>query len=237
MRAYLIILLISFSWSMSDGNRFSKKVEYEYSAYIDLLNIKIGEASLSVEGFDNIEGRDVYHLNFSVKTSKLGDRIYKIRNKIDVWIDKENLNVVRQEKSVREVRKKKKSITSIQGEMAITNGKKYIINENTFDPYSLLLILPEFEIPIETSKKFNIVDAGKVREIELKNEGFRKTRTPYGTFLAYTLTPSKNDDSILKNKGDMEVSYASIGDNLVPVEILIKLGQGVISLRLKKVRE
>ena len=138
---------------------------------------------------------------------------------------------------MREVRKKKKSITSIQGELAITNGKKYIIKENTFDPYSLLLILPEFEIPIETSKKFNIVDAGKVREIELTNTGFRKIRTPYGTFSAYTLTPSKSDDSILKNKGDMEVSYASIGNNLVPVEILIKLGQGVISLRLKKVHE
>jgi hypothetical protein len=237
MRAYLIILLISFSWSMSDSSRFSKKVEYEYSAYIDLLNIKIGEASLSVEGFDNIEGRGVYHLNFSVKTSKLGDRIYKIRNKIDVWIDKENLNVVRQEKSVREVRKKKKSITSIQGELAITNGKQYIINKNTFDPYSLLLILPEFEIPIETSKKFNIVDAGKVKEIELTNEGVNKIRTPYGTFLAYTLTPSKNDDAVLKNKGDMEISYASINGNLVPIQILIKLGQGVISLRLKKVRE
>jgi hypothetical protein len=237
MRAYLIILLISFSWSMSDGSRFSKKVEYEYSAYIDLLNIKIGEASLSVEESDNIEGVDVYHLNFRVKTSKLGDRIYKIRNKFDVWIDKENLNVVRQEKSVREVRKKKKSITSIQGEMAITNGKKYMINENTFDPYSLLLILPEFEIPIESSKKFNIVDAGKVREIELTNKGFRKIRTPYGTFSAYTLTPSKSDDSILKNKGDMEISYTSIGNNIVPVEILIKLEKGVISLRLKKVRE
>jgi|TARA_B100001093_G_scaffold215569_1_gene206903 hypothetical protein len=237
MRAYLIILFISLSWSMPDINRFSKVIKYEYSAYIDLLNIKIGEASLSVEKTDNIGGQDVYHLNFSVKTSKLGDRIYKIRNKIDVWIDKENLNVVRQEKSIRELRKKKKSITSIQGELANTNGKKYIINENTFDPYSLLLILPEFEIPIETSKKFNIVDAGKVKEIELTNEGVNKIRTPYGTFLAYTLTPSKNDDAVLKNKGDMEISYASINGNLVPIQILIKLGQGVISLRLKKVRE
>tara|TARA_B100001059_G_scaffold230532_1_gene264885 strand:- start:238 stop:951 length:714 start_codon:yes stop_codon:yes gene_type:complete len=237
MRAYLIILLLSFSWSMSESDRFSKKVEYEYSVYIDLLNIKIGGASLSIKESGNIEGRDVYHLNFSVKTSKLGDRIYKIRNKIDVWIDKKNLNVVRQEKNIRELRKKKNSITSIQGELATTNGKKYIINKNTFDPYSLLLILPEFEIPEETSKRFNIVDAGTVREIELTNEGFSKTRTPYGTFLAYTLTPSKNDDSILKNKGDMEVSYALIGENLIPIEILIKLGQGVISLRLKKVHE
>ena len=40
-----------------------------------------------------------------------------------------------------------------------------------------------------------------------------------------------------KNKGDMEVSYVSINDTLVPAEILIKLGSGVIELRLKKIRE
>ena len=35
----------------------------------------------------------------------------------------------------------------------------------------------------------------------------------------------------------MEVSYVSINDTLVPAEILIKLGGGVIELRLKKIRE
>ena len=44
-------------------------------------------------------------------------------------------------------------------------------------------------------------------------------------------------ETILKNKGDMEVIYVSIDDILVPVRILIKLGSGVIELRLKKIRE
>ena len=35
----------------------------------------------------------------------------------------------------------------------------------------------------------------------------------------------------------MEVIYAPIDDILVPVRILIKLGSGVIELRLKKILE
>ena len=47
----------------------------------------------------------------------------------------------------------------------------------------------------------------------------------------------KNGQPVLKNKGDMEVSYVSIDDNLVPAKILIKLGSGIIELRLKKILE
>ena len=88
-------------------------------------------------------------------------------------------------------------------------------NENTFDPYSLLLILPEFEMPVESSKRYNIVDAGKVREIELTNEGFRKIKTPYGTFLAYTLTPSKDDES---RKGSTPISSIRV---IAPDAVLV----------------
>ena len=35
----------------------------------------------------------------------------------------------------------------------------------------------------------------------------------------------------------MEVSYALINGSLVPVEIMIKLGRGIITLKLKKVHE
>ena len=89
------------------SNRFGSKVKYEYNVYLEVLNLKLGEASLSIKDPDNIEGINVYHLNFNVRTTKLGDSIYKIRNKIDVWINQENLNVVKQNKSIRELRKKK----------------------------------------------------------------------------------------------------------------------------------
>ena len=73
-----------------------------------------------------------------------------------------------------------------------------------------------------------------MRQIEIKNIGYNKIRTPAGKFNAYTYTPIYNGKSALKNKGDMEIAYA-IGKNnkTIPVEITIKLKSGVIVLTLK----
>ena len=162
---------------------------------------------------------------------------YKIRNKIDVWIDQKSLNVVKQDKNIRELRKRKSSKTIIKDQKGVTNGQEFIVVPNAFDPYSLILILSEFDIKENESKQFNIVDAGKNRIIEVKNLGIKKIKTPYGKHDGYTLSPVKNGQPVLKNKGDMEVTYALIDNTLVPAEILIKLSSGVIKLKLKKIRE
>ena len=235
MKYLLFILLFSLSLGSAKEGRFESKIKYEYNVFLEVLNLKLGEASLSIKDPDKIYGIDVYHLNFNVRTTKLGDRIYKIRNIIDVWINKSNLNVVKQNKNISELRKKKNSETVIINQKGITNEKEFIVKENVFDPYSLILILSEFEIPNKSSKKFNIVDAGKSREIEIKNLGSEMVKTPYGNKQGYKLSPVKNGQPVLKNKGDMEVSYVSIDEILVPAKILIKLSSGVIELRLKKI--
>ena len=239
MKLIIILVLSSFTlMANSQNNRFDSKIKYEYNVYLEVLNLKLGEASLSVKDPGTIDGINVYHLNFNVRTTRLGDSIYKIRNKIDVWVNQETLNVVKQNKNIRELRKKKNSETIIKNkEKGITNGKEFMVKDNIFDPYSLILILSEFDIPNGQSKEFNIVDAGKSREIEIKNLGTQIIKTPYGNKQGYTLSPVKNGQPVLKNKGDMEVSYVSIDDTLVPAKILIKLGSGVIELRLKKIRE
>ncbi len=236
----LIILLIVGSLTLmanAPNNRFDSKVKYEYNVYLKVLNLKLGQASLSIKDPDNIEGINVYHLSFNVRTTRLGDSIYKIRNEIDVWINKETLNVVKQNKSIRELRKKQNSETIIRNEKGVTNEKEFIVKGNSFDPYSLILILSEFDIAENQSKKFNIIDAGKSRMIKIKNLGTEMIKTPYGNKQGYTLSPINNGKPVLKNKGDMEITYVSINDILVPARILLKLGGGVLELRLKKIRE
>ena len=236
MKLILLLILSSFTlMANSQNDRFDSKVKYEYNVYLEVLNLKLGEASLSIKDSGTIDGINVYHLNFNVRTTKLGDSIYKIRNKIDVWVDQETLNVVKQNKNIRELRKKKSSETIIRNQRGITNGKEFIVKENVFDPYSLILILSEFDIPNGQSREFNIVDAGKSRVIEIKNLGTQTIKTRYGNKQGYTLSPVKNGQPVLKNKGDMEVTYVSIDNTLVQAKILIKLGSGVIELRLKKI--
>ena len=239
----VLILILNFVMLMANNpdNNFDSKIRYEYDVFIEgaleVLNLKLGEASLSVKEEDKIDGIDVYHFNFKVRTTKLGDRVYKIRNEIDVWVDQKTLNVVKQNKNIKELRKKKKTTTIIKKQTGITNGKEFMVKENVFDPYSLLLILSTFDIQTDKSKVFDIVDAGKSRSIEIKNLGFEKIKTPFGNKQGFTLSPVKNGEPILKNKGDMEVSYVLINETLVPAKILIKIGSGVIELRLKKILE
>ena len=127
MKLIIIIVLSSFTlMANSQNDRFGSKVKYEYNVYLEVLNLKLGEASLSVKAPGNIDGINVYHLNFNVRTTKLGDTIYKIRNKIDVWVNQETLNVVKQNKNIRELRKKKNSETIIRNQKGVTNGKEFI---------------------------------------------------------------------------------------------------------------
>ena len=114
MKLIIILVLSSFTlMANSQNNRFDSKVKYEYNVYLEVLNLKLGEASLSVKAPGNIDGINVYHLNFNVRTTKLGDTIYKIRNKIDVWVNQESLNVVKQNKN--KDYQVKKNIKSVEG--------------------------------------------------------------------------------------------------------------------------
>lgn len=237
MKLFILFLLSSFAMTSNIDGNFDSKKNYEYNVYLNVINLKLGEASFSVRKPSIINGLNTYHFTFKMHTNKLGDRIYKIRNKIDVWVDKKNLNVVRQDKEINEMHKQKKTETVILNQKGIVNGRSFVVENNVYDPYSLILILTEFDIPFNETKKFNIVDAGKSREIEIKNLGFSSFRTPYGKKQGYTLSPVKNNQRVLKNKGDMEITYVEINKALVPAKILIKLQGGVIELRLKKINE
>ena len=81
MKYLLFIFLFSLSLGSAKEGRFESKIKYEYNVFLEVLNLKLGEASLSIKDPDKIYGIDVYHLNFNVRTTKLGDRIYKIRKR------------------------------------------------------------------------------------------------------------------------------------------------------------
>ena len=206
--------------------------EYKYDVLFGPF--KLGKASLKTEKSEIINNEDTYHFQFIVKTSKLGDQLYKIRDEINTWISKNDLSLIKQEKNIREKNFRRQSTTTINNNIAITNDKEYMLPGKVIDPYGLIMIMRDINIPKNTSKKFLTIDEGKVREIEIKNIGGERIRTPAAKFDAYTYTPIYNGKSALKNKGDIEISYAIVGNNrTIPVNIIIKLKSGVIVLKLK----
>ena len=92
--------------------------QYKYDLFVDLIKVgpdlvKLGSATLSTKKIEIINGQKAYHLNFSVKTSKIGDMLFKIRDTIDVWVNTESLELIQQTKKLREGSRKSKSFTTI----------------------------------------------------------------------------------------------------------------------------
>ena len=160
MYKILSILFISFLLGQSAPSNepsFIPGEQYKYDLFVDLIKVgpdlvKLGSATLSTKKIEIINGQKAYHLNFSVKTSKIGDMLFKIRDTIDVWVNTESLELIQQTKKLREGSRKSKSFTTIKGNVASTNDKEYIVPENIFDPYALIMILKNEDILESQSK-------------------------------------------------------------------------------------
>ena len=63
-----------------------------YSA--DWNGIKVGEAELFVSGMEKINGFDSYKITFTTQTKGFANRIFPIKDQIDVWIDKKTNELI-----------------------------------------------------------------------------------------------------------------------------------------------
>ena len=54
MKYFIIVLLSSLSLASNPEGRFDTKVKYEYNVFLEVLNLKLGEASLSINNPDTI---------------------------------------------------------------------------------------------------------------------------------------------------------------------------------------
>ena len=133
--------------------------EYKYEVLFGPF--KLGKASLKTEKIEVINNQEVYHFRFYVKTSKLGDRLYKIRDEINTWISTNNLSLIKQEKNIREKNFRRQSTTTITNNIATTNNKDYTLPGKVIDPYGLIMIMRDINIPENSSKKFyNLMKVG-----------------------------------------------------------------------------
>ena len=65
------------------------KVGESLQYYAEFNLVRVGEAKLKISEIEKINNIDSYHVTYYAKTKGLADRLFKIRDKIDIWIDKE----------------------------------------------------------------------------------------------------------------------------------------------------
>ena len=231
-----ILIIIALLSSLNFGQNIPFKVGELLTYTLQFNVIKMGRGYLSVESIDHTSGVPSYHVKFQANTRKFADRIFRVRDQIDIWLNKTDLTTLKIIKQINEGKYHRDYYTSIDynNSIAITNKDTIKINGAVRDPYSLLYYFRTIPLEIGKILDFTTFDNKKLTAFQIIVDGKETVETPAGTFPCIIVKPFREGKTLLKNEGDMKIWFSD--DELrLPVQIQIKLKFGSMLLQLKTV--
>lgn len=234
MQRLFLITTIFISLLFSETTPFKVGEKLTYTLQFNV--IKMGRGYLSVEENDLTSGIPSYHVQFKAKTSKFADRIFRVRDKIDIWLNQEDLTSLKVIKQIKEGDYHRNYLTTFDYDnlIAITNNDTIAISGKVRDPYSLLFYLRTIPLEVGQVLDFTTFDRKKSTEFQIIVDGKETIKTPAGSYNCKVIRPFSEGKSLLKNSGDM-IIWFSDDEQCIPVQIQIKLNFGSMLLQLKSI--
>ena len=206
----------------------------KYSADFNL--IRVGQAELYVTGLEKINNLETYHVTFSANTTGLADQLFKIRDQIDIWMDKKDFFTHRLIKNINEGNYSNNVDVKFdyQKSIAKTNSKEVSIDFKARDSFSMFYYLRTIPLKKNEVMSFSSYEGKRIVHYNLQMTGTEIIRTNLGTFNCKVIRPYREGKNLFKNQGDMQI-WISDDNKRLPIKIQIKMKYGSMTLLLKNV--
>ncbi len=230
----IIIVGIFYHFAVAEKLPFSVGERLEYSAKFNF--IPAGKAFLTVISIDTVNSLPAYHVRYEAQTGPIADKIYKIRDNIDSWLDEKEFFTHQQTKNIREGKYRFTSHTQIMYDhsIAIVNNDTISIQSRLYDPYSLFYYFRTLELIPEETIDLTVFDNKSLTEFQMIITSKEQVSVPAGTFDCMVVRPFREGKTLLKNEGDMTIWFSN-DIYKIPVQIILKIKYGTMVMKLKTI--
>ena len=230
----IIIVGIFYHYALAEKLPFSVGERLEYSAKFNF--IPAGEAFLTVVSIDTVNSLPAYHVRYEAQTGPIADKIYKIRDNVDSWLDEKEFFTHQQTKNIREGKYRFTSHTQIMYDhsIAIVNNDTIPIQSRLYDPYSLFYYFRTLELIPEETIDLTVFDNKSLTEFQMIITSKEQISVPAGTFDCMVVRPFREGKTLLKNEGDMTIWFSN-DIHKIPVQIILKIKYGTMVMKLKTI--
>jgi hypothetical protein len=213
---------------------FAVGEELKYSA--SFAGIHAGDATMKVEGIENVRGRPAYHIVFTING---GIPFYRVRDRYESWVDVQTLASLRYVQNIREGSYHRNTTYEIFPDRA-----QYRKDDGALEP--------SVSHPLDDGSFIYAIRAAmpRVGETRRDNRYFRPDRNPVvltglrtetldvdaGRFTTTVIRPSIKANGIFSEDGDAQV-WLSNDANRYPVQVKSKFSKFSLTLELKSVRQ
>jgi hypothetical protein len=205
---------------------------------IDYGFLNAGTATMSVVGTEEVNGGLCYHIATEAESNKFISTFYKVKDKVNSYIDVEGIFSRRFEKMLREGGYESDRFTDFYHDrlIALNTTEKYAVREiplYTQDILSSLYLLRTFELKIGKDESIDVYADGKVYPLKVIVHKIEKVKVPAGEFECFKVEPVLKSEGIFRQKGKILV-WLTTDHRKLPVKMASKVIIGYIGTNLEQ---
>ena len=228
LKKIIVLIFIATLFSKSEIEEYIYDVEIKG---ISIIAGNVGKCSLKIEKKENNQ----YNMEIVTKTTNLAKILYPYVDEIKLKIN-DYFSLLSIEQKISNRDKKLNIKVDKENKNIIRNGKKLNFYSDTlFSPYSLIHFLRKEKIEINNQYAYKIFDGRKIKNILFKVSKIEKVKVPYGTFQCLNIKPI-TEENIIKNNGFLELWYTNNNEK-IPVKIKLETNIGTFIMKLKKINK
>jgi len=231
---YFLIGIIPLSVKAQAEIPFAVGEKLTYSAWFNF--IRGGTSSLAIIGMEKINGVQTYHVRSITESNPFFDRLYKVRDQMDSWLDGEGYYSHKFSKSLREGRYRKKYTVKFnyQEGIAVSASKTSKIPAQAHDGLSMFYYVRTLELNLGDTIPVNFFDNDSLRPFVIRVEKIEMVETPIGEIQCFVLAPDPGTRKLFKQKNQV-VIYLSTDRRRIPVMIVSDARFGSLILKLESI--
>jgi hypothetical protein len=223
-----------FQYRKIQNNAFSVGERLSFSVNYGFINA--GDAVMSVSGYDTLEGRRCYRVEFSVTSLESFAWVYKVEDHYFTYIDVDAIAPLKFEQHIREGTYRRDFIAEFDQakHIAKTTEGQYPIPEYVHDIMSAFYFVRTFDFsgyqPGQTTVLHNFYK-DKSYELGVRFLGRQELEVEAGTFNTVVVEPLVKEGGLFKSEGRI-VIWLSDDDRKIPVRVNTKVVIGSIDVEL-----
>lgn len=193
---------------------------------------------LEVSSQESLQDAQVFHIIFSLTSNRFLDRLYRVRDQVETWIDVDGLFTRKYRKKLREKNYSKDFLAqmSYEDSVVVSGKKSFPLTQELRDPYSLFYYLRTLPLQVGDLLSFTTFDNNRFTDFQVTVHRTESVRVPAGRFDCIVIEPFRKGRALLKNQGDM-IIWFSDDEKRLPVKVVSKAKFGSVILRLRSVGE
>ncbi|UCH63014.1 MAG: DUF3108 domain-containing protein [Fidelibacterota bacterium] len=233
--SYRLLLVILACFSATWGQDLPFKVG---ETLIYTTGFRLFSAGTSTMEIVKQDEDSVLHIVSQVRTGDFFDHLYRIRDRIDLWLDSRTLELRHMLRDIYEGGYERRDTTYVDREAGLIYARRdtLTVAEPVFDPIGAIYYFRTLPLAIDDEVHLAIFDGRRLRKIAITVSGVELIKVPAGEFECLVLKPTPLDNKRLTSADGILHLWLTDDQRRIPVRIEQKASFGTIVLKLAEVK-